>query len=162
MPVLRILTVLAALEYIAVARRSIASAPVKHGATELTADEAKVSSFPAVSTHSEAAKIVVPASASFASEVEGAGGNRGTGLQPGSWKLDGGVVIGGINFDETFVMYMDVASIDDDEVAISVFQQSFSWGAHLERTYFNIHGVPHLFGEHPSRDLCFDRLQRFA
>merc|ERR1719491_2527731 len=82
---------------------------------------------------------VSEAPASLVAEAAVLRGNRGTGLSIGSWKLDGGVMVGGINFDETFVMYLDVASVDDGEVVLSVLQQSNVWGAHLERTYSDIH-----------------------
>jgi len=82
---------------------------------------------------------VSEAPASLVAEAAVLRGNRGTGLSPGSWKLDGGVMVGGMNVDQTFEMYLDVASISDDEIVFSVLEKSYIWGSHLNQTYSDMH-----------------------
>ena len=62
---------------------------------------------------------------------EGASGNRGTGLSPSTWKLDGGVLVAGINLDPGFVMHVTTHSISNNAADVPISKGSVIFGSSL-------------------------------
>merc|ERR1719469_701903 len=69
---------------------------------------------------------------------EAAGGNRGTGLSPGEWKIDGGAYKAGINLDSSFKMNFKVHSITDAVAVVTIRESSMSMGDNFKQDYTNL------------------------
>merc|ERR1719491_625931 len=59
------------------------------------------------------------------------GGNRGTGLSPGSWVVDGGLYWNGVNVDPTFKLFLRCRSISDSQLRGDALDTSLLLGERL-------------------------------
>lgn len=57
--------------------------------------------------------------------------NRGTGLEPGEWKVDGGMKWNGIDINPSFTLLFKVNSINNDEMNIDAHAHSYVDGDNL-------------------------------